>query len=291
MAKVWKGLISFGLVNIPVSAHPAVRDDALHFRLLEKETLLPIKNQRISRKTGKPLAWDSIIKGYEFEKDQFVTISDDDIRRAAQSKSETFEIEGFVHIAEIDPRFFEKSYFLTSEGGEKAYALLRDAMIETGMVGIGQVTMGTRQRLAAVRPYNESLMLETMRFQDEIIPRGDFEFPKSEKTKPQELAIAKQLIAQLATEFAPSTYINSYKANLEKIIQSKLRGKKVSLKTSEPSRDQKVVDLMERLKASLDKSSARNIRDTYAAKTSSKELETKGKAAKKKSSTRKKKSS
>lgn len=254
MASVWKGSLSFGLVSIPVELRPAVRQDHVSFRLLYKKDLSPVKYERFSAKGEGPLAWDDIVKGFEFEKGQYVVLTDEDFREAALGKSSSIEILDFVEQAEIDPRYFETPYYLTpAKGGEKPYALLRAAIRNTSVVGIGKIVMRNTQHLVGIKANGEALMLEIMRFANELVETDELHFPKGADVRPQELHMAEQLVHNLAAEFDPEKYTDEYRANLMKIIRAKMSGKKVkgARAVTPATQDDKVVDLMARLRESL----------------------------------------
>ena len=275
MASVWKGSLSFGLVSIPVELRPAVRQEHVSFRLLYKKDLSPVKYERFSSAGEGPLAWADIVKGYEVEKGKYVILSDADFREAALGKSSSIEILDFVEQDEIDPRYFETPYYLTpTKGGEKPYALLRTAMSNTNVVGIGKIVMRNTQHLVGIKANGEALMLEIMRFQNEIVSTGEFHFPKASEVRPQELQMAEQLVHNLAAEFDPAKYTDEYRANLMKLIKAKMSGKKLkgARAGADTTQDDKVVDLMARLRQSLaegkpKKSTASKPRKKTAART------------------------
>jgi DNA end-binding protein Ku len=253
MASIWKGSITFGLVNIPVQMQSAVRADHISFRLLHSEDLSPVKYERVCQADGEPVPWGEIVKGYEYSKGQYVVLSDEDFKAAALESSKTIDILDFVNDKEIDPRFFETPYYLVpAKGGEKAYALLRDAIRTTGAVGIGRITIRQSQHLAAVRVTGDALVLELMRFASELVDSSEYSFPSSANVSPQELKMAEQLIENLTEPFDPTKYADEYRANLMKIIKAKMKGKKVKLETHEEERDSGVIDLMARLRESLE---------------------------------------
>ncbi|HEY7898001.1 MAG TPA: Ku protein [Gemmatimonadaceae bacterium] len=253
MASVWKGSLSFGLVSIPVELRPAVRQDHVSFRLLYKKDLSPVKYERFSAKGAGPLAWDDIVKGYEIEKGKYVVLTDADFREAALGKSSAIEILDFVQQAEIDPRYFETPYYVAPiKGGEKAYALLRAAIRKADVVGIGKIVMRNTQHLVGIKATGDALTLEIMRFQNELVPIADFRFPASTNVRPQELRMAEQLVHNLAAEFDPEKYTDEYRANLMKLIRAKMHGKKLKAPAaSADAGDDKVIDLMARLRQSL----------------------------------------
>src|SRR5512132_118193 len=253
MAAIWKGSLTFGLVNIPVELKTAVRADHISFRLLHKEDLSPIKYERVCQAEGEPVPWNEIVKGYEYEKGKFVVITDDDFKSAALEQSKTIDILDFVKQDEIDPRFFETPYYLVpAKGGEKPYALLREAIRQTGSVGIGKIIIRQSQHLAGVKVVGDALVLEIMRFANELVDSDEFTFPKADVVRPQELKMAEQLVANLAEPFDPARYTDDYRANLMRIIKAKMKGKKVVLEEAdEAPEDTKVIDLMARLQESL----------------------------------------
>ena len=259
MATIWKGAISFGLVNIPVEMRSAVRSDHISFRLLHAEDLSPVGYERTSKKTGETVPWSEIVKGYEYEKGKFVVLTDDDFKAAALATQKTLEICDFVKAEEIDPRFFETPYFLVpTKGGEKAYALLREAMRNSDGVGIGKIVVRQKQHLAGIRVVGEALVLELMRFAAELVDPATMNFPSSDLVRPQELQMAEQLIANLAEPFDPEKYTDEYRANLMKLIRAKMKGKKIKVpEPADDTGDTQVIDLMSRLQASLERGSGK----------------------------------
>jgi DNA end-binding protein Ku len=259
MAAIWKGSLTFGLVNIPVELKTAVRADHISFRLLHNEDLSPVKYERVCQAEGEPVPWNEIVKGYEYEKGKFVVLTDEDFKTAALEQSKTIDILDFVKEDEIDPRYFETPYYLVpSKGGEKPYALLREAIRQTGSVGIGKIIMRQTQHLVGVKVVGEALVLEIMRFANELVDAKEFNFPGREAVRPQELQMAEQLVANLAEPFDPTRYTDEYRANLMKIIKAKMKGKKVKLEEPEGATpDSDVLDLMSRLRASLEEGSGK----------------------------------
>src|SRR5207302_5930680 len=169
MRAIWKGSISFGLVNIPIGLYPATRKEELRFRLLRKSDLSPVNFKRVAEADGKEVPWDQIVKGYEYEKGKYVVLREEDFARVDIEATQTVDITEFVEIEEVDPMFFHKPYFMEPEkGGDKAYALLREALDATGKIGIAKVVIKTRQYLASVKPHEKGLVLELMHFNEEI---------------------------------------------------------------------------------------------------------------------------
>ena len=245
--------MSFGLVNIPVEVHTAVRDTRPHFRLLHSKDRSPINYERICQKDGKAVAWDDLVKGYEYEKGRFVVLTKEDFAEAAVEKTRRIDILDFVKSADIDDRFFDKPYYLTpGKGGDMAYGLLREAIRESGRIGIAKFLMRDVQHLAAVEVVDEALVLSTLRFADELVDADTLNLPTRTSARKKELEMATSLVESLASEWEPEKYTDDYRENLMRVIKAKMKGKKADLVSEEPPRDAKVVDLMERLRQSLD---------------------------------------
>src|SRR5437870_13059639 len=175
----WKGSISFGLVNIPIALYPATRREELKFRLLRKSDLSPVNYKRVAEKDGKEVPWDQIVKGYEYEKGKYVVLKDEDFERVDLEATQTVDIQDFVDVDEIDPMFVSKPYYLAPQkGGDKAYALLRDALKDSNKVGIAKVVIKTRQYLAGVKPEDGALVLELIHFADELAAIEKLHLPK-----------------------------------------------------------------------------------------------------------------
>jgi DNA end-binding protein Ku len=257
MAALWKGTISFGLVSIPVELKAAIRSDHLSFRLLHAADLAPVKYERVCEREGDPVPWNEIVKGYEYTKGKYVILGDEDFRAAALASSKIIDILDFVRADEIDPRYFDTPYYLIpGKGAEKAYALLREAIRTTGSVGVGKLTMHQKQHLAAIKTVGDALMLETMRFANELVDATELSFPAADLVRPQELNMATQLVANLAEPFEPEKYTDDYRANLMRIIHAKLKGQTIDLEAPAAQESTPVLDLMSRLQASLDEAAA-----------------------------------
>lgn len=254
MPSIWKGAITFGLVNIPVHLEAAVRaEDRISFRQLHKDDLSPIKYQRVCEADGEPVEWSEIVKGYEYAKGRFVVLTDDDIKAATIATSRTIDILDFVPAAEIDARYYDKPYFiLPAAGGEKAYALLREAMRGKQMVGIGKVVIRQNPHLVAIKTVDDALVLEIMRFSTELVEATTYSFPSSDLVRAQELRMAEQLVENLAESFHPEKYTDEYQDNLMRIIRAKMKGKKIEVEEAPEPESTRVVDLMARLQASLE---------------------------------------
>jgi DNA end-binding protein Ku len=249
---LWKGSIAFGLVNIPVELHTAVRDSRPRFRMLHADDKSPVKYERVCQREGKPVAWEELVKGYEYEKGRFVVLTKEDFRTAALEKTRTVDIRSFVKPSDIDDRFFESSYYLVPpKGGERAYALLREALRDTGLVGIATIVLRDAQHLAALEVVGNALVLTLMRYVEELVDIKTYSFPPATEVRKPELEMAKTLVKNLADTWDPSQYTDEYRANLMKIIKARLKGKEPDLEAPEEPQQAEVVDLMERLRQSL----------------------------------------
>ena len=255
---IWKGSISFGLVNIPIELHTAVRDHRPRFRMLHAKDRSPVRFQRVCIKDGHPVAWEDLVKGYEYAKGRFVVLTKEDFQAAALEKTRTVDIIDFVKSDEIDDRYFETPYYLVpAKGGERAYALLREAIREADRIGIATFILRDAQHLAAVEVIGDALVLSVMRFADELVDTANFSFPAAGNIRKPELDMAKALVNSLASEWDPDKYNDQYRENLLRIIQGKVKGKEVSLEPTTEAPRADVVDLMERLRRSLEASGTR----------------------------------
>lgn len=283
MPSIWKGALAFGLVNIPVELKPAVRSaEKLSFRQLDKKHNKPIKMERVSTVDGKTVPWNQIVKGYEISKGKYIVVDDEDFKSVAPEMSRVLEMTDFVPAESIDPRYFDSPYFLIPrEGGDKAYALLRDALAETGKIGIGTFALRQKQHLAAVKPIGDALVLEIMRFENELVDPDELKFPKSEavKVRPQEKDMAIQLIENLAEEFDPSKYKDEYQDKLKAIIHAKAKGKKLDIPDVDEPEKTRVIDLVSRLQESLEASSKKSARKSGAKKAAAKKTTRRAKSA------------
>jgi DNA end-binding protein Ku len=250
---IWKGSISFGLVNIPIELHTAVRDHRPKFRMLHATDKSPVRFERVCIRDGHALAWQDLVKGFEYAKGRFVVVTKEDFQAAAVEKTRTVDIIDFVKAEEIDDRFFETPYYLVpSKGGERAYALLREAIRESGRIGIAKFILRDAQHLSAVEVIQDAIVLSVMRFADELVDASRFDFPPAADVRKPELDMAKALVNSLAAGWDPSKYTDQYRENLMRIIQGKLKGKEVALEPAAEARQADVVDLMERLRRSLE---------------------------------------
>ena len=259
---LWKGAISFGLVNVPVELYSAQKRSAeLDLTMLDKRDLAPVGYKRVNKATGQEVPWEDVVKGYEYEDDKYVVLSEEDFRRANPEASKTVDIVAFVELAEIAPLFFETPYYLgPSKRGEKAYALLRDAMAKAGKAGIATVVIRTKQYLAALIPHDEALMLNTLRYYKELKKPEDLEIPdklKGTKVSAKELDMALRLIEDMADEWKPEKYHDTYHEDLLKRIEAKVKAGQTEEITA-PEKEERaakgaeVIDLMSLLKKSVE---------------------------------------
>jgi DNA end-binding protein Ku len=258
MRAIWKGSISFGLVNIPIGLYPATRREELSFRQLRKSDLSPINYKRVAEEDGKEVPWEDIVKGYEYEKGQFVVVTDEDFKRANVEATQTVDIKDFVELDDIDPMFFDKPYYLEPQkGGKKAYALLRDTLKETGKVGIAKVVIKTKQHLAAVKPKGNALVLELMHFPQELLESNELDLPKDEAVGKKELDMAKALVQSMTSKWEPDKYEDDYTNRLKEAIEEKVAagGKELPAPRGKAKPATNVVDLVEILKRSIEENS------------------------------------
>jgi DNA end-binding protein Ku len=212
----------------------------------------PVQFKRVCAREGKPVAWEDLVKGYEYSKGKFVILTKEDFEAAAVEKTKRIDILDFVEASEIDDRYFETPYYLTpATGGDHAYALLREAMREESRIGIAKFILRETQHLAAIEVIDNALVLTMMRFSDELTETSDLEIPSPKEVRANELKMARMLINNLAAEWDPAKYTDEYRDNLMKIIKAKMKGKTIELEPVEQERSAKVVDLMERLRQSL----------------------------------------
>jgi len=257
---IWKGSISFGLVNIPIALYPATRREELKFRLLRKSDLSPVNYKRVAEKDGKEVSWDEIVKGYEYEKGKYVVLNDEDFERVDLEATQTVDIQDFVDQEEIDPMFFYKPYYLEPQkGGDKAYALLRDALKNSKKVGIAKVVIKTRQYLAGVKPEDGALVLELMHFADELADSEKLHLPKKVEMGKREMTMAKSLIDSMASKWNPEKYHDDYREALMEVIEEKVEagGKEIEEKTRKAPKPTKVIDLVSVLQKSLEQTGAK----------------------------------
>lgn len=251
MRAIWSGAISFGLVNIPVKLVSAVQTEDLNFDMLSRKDMAPIRYARIDTKTEKEVAWKDIVKGFEYTKGKYVILEDEDFKKASPEKSYSIDIVQFVKQQEIDSVFYEKPYYIIpAKGGEKSYRLLLKALEATGVIGIAEFMLRNRSHICAVKVYEEVLVLQQMRYHEEIREVPEIEI-KKEKITDKELQLAKKLIGQLTEKFNPLSFKDTYVAEMKKLIKAKAAGKQIRVAEEPKKATGAVKDLMEVLKQSL----------------------------------------
>ncbi len=252
---IWSGFLSFGLVNVPVGLYPATADQTIHFNQLHKGTSHRIRYKKVDEVTGDEVKTEDIVSGFPLGGGEYVVVTRDELKEAAPGKSETIEISDFVDLGEIDPVHFRQTYYLAprGKGADRAYALLRQAMDETGKIGIATMVLRDKEHLVAVRPGDDVLILETMYFADEIrSPSEELEtLPKDASFQGRELDVAKRLVESLTVPWVPEDYQNTYRARVEELIEHKREGEAVVFEAERPKSN--VIDLMAALEASVAK--------------------------------------
>jgi DNA end-binding protein Ku len=257
---VWKGSISFGLVTIPVSLYPATERDELAFHLLDATDLSPIHQVRTNA-AGDAVAWEAVVRGYEYEEGRFVTLTDDELRAANVKATQTIDIAEFVKADEIDPLYYDTPYYLEpARAGRKAYALLRDTMVSAGYVGVGRMVIRTRQHVCVVRPYGDMLVAELLRYSYEIRSVDAYDVPRADSPEAavseQEVAMAGQLIGSMVAEWDPAAFHDTYREDVLALIEKKVSSGVTheAIPTASPMPEPgagEVVDIMDLLKRSL----------------------------------------
>lgn len=249
---IWRGSLSFGLVAIPVQLHTAVRENRPRFRLLHAKDKSPIKYERVCQRDGTPVAWEDLVKGFEYQKGRYVVLTKEDFKAAAVEKDRRVQVSDFVPAAAIDDRYFDQPYYLLPDkGGEHAYAVFHQALRETGRVGIGKVVLRDRQHLVAVESIEDRLVLTMLRFANEVVDAPELAAVDRVKVASKDLKLARDLIEALAAEWKPDQYKDDYQENLQEVIESKLKGETIDLEGEAPPMRAEVIDLTERLRASL----------------------------------------
>jgi len=252
MRAIWKGNISFALVSIPISLFSATRRNELSFHHLHKKDLSPVSYKRFCETEDVEVPWEEITKGYEYEKGQYIEITDEDLDKADVELTKTIQIVEFVQEEEIDPIYFDKPYYLEPQkGGERAYALMRDALAESKKVGIAKVVLKSREHLAAVKSIRDMMTLQTMRFAHEIVDAGSLNLPQKTEISKKEMDLAHMLIDSMSDKFDADKYKDDYYDKVLEIIQMKIAGVSPQVPAPKGPAPTKVVDLMEVLKQSL----------------------------------------
>ncbi|MEW9502571.1 Ku protein [Jeotgalibacillus marinus] len=258
MHTVWKGSISFGLVNIPIKLHTATENKDIQLRQLHKECHTPINYRKVCSNCEKEVQTEDIVKAYEYSKNKFVVLDNEDLEKLKkENEDKSVEIIDFVKLEEIDPIYFEKSYFMAPDsGGGKAYSLLKKALMESGKIGVAKIIIRSKEQLAVVRVYNETLVMETIHFPDEVRSSKDVpNIPEDQQVVQKELDTALLLVDQLTTTFDPEKYTDDYRTALMELIEEKKSGKETvtASEKKQPTTASNVTDLMAALQASVDK--------------------------------------
>ncbi len=259
---VWNGVISFGLLNVPVQLYTAVRNVDMHFRMLDARNKKPIRYERVNAETGEEVPWKEIVKAYEYSKGSYVVVDEKELRKIAPEATESVDIETFVDQDAIDPVYFEKPYYLVPiKKAEKGYVLLREALKKTGKVAIGRVVIRTRQYMAMMLPQDDALILNLLRFPQEIIAADDFAFPSGALAKfritAAEMKMAEDLLKSMAGKWTPSAYKDDFRDKLRKMLQTRIDKEQGTLQIADAAEEStdhaatNVVDFVSLLKKSL----------------------------------------
>jgi DNA end-binding protein Ku len=260
---IWKGAISFGLVHIPVELYPAESSSGLDLDLLDRRDFAPVGYKRYNKETGKDIDWNDIVKGYQYEKGQYVVLSDEDLKRANVEATQTIDILSFVDAEEVPPIYFEQPYYLApTKGGDKVYVLLRETLRRAGKIGIAQVVIRTKQRLAALLPMENAIVLNLLRYGDEIRPLKDINLPDAGSKKAavtdKEIQMALSLLEDMTESWDPTAYHDTYREDVMALVEKKIKADQTKTVTQpekgeEPKpKGSNVVDLMDLLRKSID---------------------------------------
>ena len=254
MRPIWKGSISFGLVYIPVSVYPATREEKISFRQLRATDLSPIRYKKVAEADMKEVSADQIVKGYEYERGQFVIMKEEDFAKVKIESTHSIDITDFVDLEQVDPKFFYKPYFLEPQkGGEKAYALLQKALVGTGKIGIAKVVISNREHLASVKPDGLFLILELMHFAQEILSPDVLKNGPDTAVSDRELKMAQTLVESMTVPWEPEKYRDEYRTALMDLIEQKAQNREIADKPAAPVRSTNVVDLVKVLQESLNR--------------------------------------
>src|SRR5688572_28809830 len=253
MRPLWKGAITFGLISIPVRLYSAVQEKSLKFNLLHGEDGGRIKYERVCSKCGKKVSWDDLVKGYEYSKDHYVTFNDEELEGLDVDSIRAIDVVAFVPLADIDPIYFNKTYYVGPEAtGIKAYRLLADALDAEGQVGVAKVALRDKEHLATIRLKGDMFVLETMHWPDEIRQPEFEELDKKVEVRDTEVKMARQLIQQLSSSWDPDAFRDEYRVALEELVEKKVAGQEIAIAAEPDEEPTKVVDLMEALKAPVE---------------------------------------
>ncbi len=253
MRALWTGTLNFGLINIPMKLYSATEDHDLNFDMLHKKDLSPIRYARICKSDGQEIPYKDIVKGYQYQKGDYVILVEEDFKRANLKKTKSIEIVDFVDANEIDPIYYEKPYYLEpGKGADKAYVLLRESLKKSKKVGIAHFVLHHREHMAVIKPHEHLLVLDQLRYNAEIKKPAQLHIPESAKISKQEVAMALKLIEQLSTHFHPEEYHDTYTEELKEIIEEKTKGKKPRISKEKAPKITNVKDIMQMLKESLE---------------------------------------
>ena len=280
---IWKGSISFGLVNIPVGVYPAEQREEIPLHLLDRKTMARVRYKRVDEKNGKEVPWEETVRGYEVEGGHYVVLTDEDLRRASPEKTQRVDILSFVDLDEISPVYFDKPYYLAPDkNGAKSYALLRDVLKRTGKVGIASVVLHTKQYLAAVIAQDKVILLNILRYAHELRDADDLDLPAGKQgATPRELEMAERLVSGMVDTWEPETYKDTYYQDLLKVIHKRAKAKQFESGPEEEEEEKpkpagaKVIDLMALLKQSVEKGTKKPAARKPAAKPATKKRATK----------------
>jgi DNA end-binding protein Ku len=263
---MWKGAISFGLVHIPVELYPATTEHSLDLHMLDRRDFAPIGFKRYNKNTGKEVSWDDIIKGYEYATDEYVVLSDEDLRRANPEATQTIDILAFVDAGQVPLIYYEQPYYLApGKGGDKVYALLRETLRDVGKIGIANVVIRVKQHLAALVCVGDAIVMITLRYPDEIRPTDELKIPdensKAAQVTPKELQMARALVEGMSERWKPQQYHDTYREDVMAMVKKKIAAKQTKTITmpepeSEKPAKSNVIDLVSLLQASLGKKPA-----------------------------------
>ena len=254
MRAIWKGSISFGLVYIPIAVYPATREEKLSFRQLRATDLSPIRYKKVADADQKEVTADQIVKGFEYERGRFVVLKEEDFAKVRIESTHSIDITDFVELAQVDPKFFYKPYFLEPQkGGEKAYALLHKALAGTGKIGIAKVVISNREYLASVKPDGLFLVLDLMHFASEILTPEELKNGSTTAITDKELKMAQSLVESMSVDWEPEKYRDEYRTAMMEIIEQKAQHKEIAKKPAPTMKTTNVVDLVKVLQESLNR--------------------------------------
>ena len=254
MRPIWSGVLSFGLINIPIKLYSGTAGTKIEFNLLHKKDYSPIRYAKVCRKDGKELTQEDIVKGYEYQDGDYVVLTNDDLKAVNLDRSQAIDVLGFVKESEIDPIYFEKPYYLEPDkGAGKAYGVLREALKKSKKVGVAKFVIHSREHLGIIKPHEKIIVLEQMRYEDQLAAWDKINIPKGESPRAKELTMATSFIDHLTEHFKPEDYEDTFHEKLMKLIKQKLKGHKTQIVKAEEASPTKSADLMMMLKESLEK--------------------------------------